>query len=99
MPAHTMSWFQLSKETNHQIDMISKDFFWKKSNGNTGLSMVSWDKVCRPKKAGRLVLRKIEAVNSAFLSKLTQKLFDGQSLWVEQMQGKYPIDENFFPRN
>ena len=58
--------------------------------------MVSWDKVCRPKKAGGLGLRKMEVVNSAFLKKLTYKLFYGESLWVEQMQGKYPIDENFF---
>ena len=60
--------------------------------------MVSWDKVCRPKKAGGLGLRKMGVVNSAFLSKLTWKLFHGQSLWVEQMQGKYPIDENVFFR-
>jgi len=58
--------------------------------------MVSWDKVGRPKKAGGLGLRKMEAVNSAFISKLTWKLFHGESLWVEQMQGKYSIDENFF---
>jgi len=38
----------------------------------------------------------VEAVNSAFLSKLTWKLFHGQSLWVEQMKAKYPINELFF---
>ena len=58
--------------------------------------MVSWDMVCRPKKARGLGMRKMEAVNSAFVSKLTWKLFHGQSLWVEQMQGKYSIDANFF---
>jgi len=38
----------------------------------------------------------MEAVNSAFLSKLAWKLFHNQSLWVEQMQAKYQIDKNFF---
>ena len=58
--------------------------------------MVSWDKVCQPKKAGWLGLRKMEAVNSAFISKLTWNLFHGESLWVVQMRGKYSINENFF---
>jgi len=62
------------------------------------LSIVSWDKVCRPKKGRGLGLRKMKVVNSAFLSKLTWKLFYGESLWLEQMQGKYPIDEIFFCR-
>jgi len=38
----------------------------------------------------------MEAVNSAFPSKLTRKLFYDESLWLEKMQGKYPIDEIFF---
>ena len=55
--------------------------------------MVSWDKICQPKKAKGLGLRKMEAVNCAFLNKLTWKLFYDQSLWVEQMQAKYQLDE------
>ena len=58
--------------------------------------MVSWDKICRVKKVGGLDLRKIEPINSAFLSKLMWKLFYNQSLWVEQMQAKYQLDENLF---
>ena len=58
--------------------------------------MVSWDKICRPKKSGGLGLRKMKAINSAFLSKLTWKLLHDHSLWVEQMCAKYPINENFF---
>ena len=46
MPAHTMECFQLPKETNRLIDKISTNFFWKKTNENKGLPMVSWDKVC-----------------------------------------------------
>jgi len=36
------------------------------------------------------------AVNTAFLSKLTWKLFYGQSLRVEQMHAKYQLDEKKF---
>mgnify|MGYP007039596783 CR=1 FL=1 len=60
------------------------------------MHMVSWDKICQPKKVGGLGLRKMEAINSAFLSKLTWKLIDDHGLWVEQMHTKYQIDANFF---
>ena len=58
--------------------------------------MVSWDKICRPKQSGGLGIRKMEAVNSTFLSKLTWKLFNQQCLWTDQMLAKYPVNENFF---
>jgi len=95
MPVHTMQCFQLPSATTSQIDRISRNFFWQKLGDNKGLPMVSWDKVCRPKKAGGLGLRKMAAVNSAFLSKLTWKLFHSQSLWVDQMKAKYSINEFF----
>ena len=38
----------------------------------------------------------MDAVNSAFLSKLTWKLFYHQGLWVDQMQVKHQLDEFFF---
>jgi len=96
MPAHTMQCFQLPCTTSRQIDKISREFFWKKSTSLRGLPMVSWDKICRPKKSGGLGLRKMEAINSTFLSKLTWKLFHDHSLWAEQMCAKYPVNENFF---
>ena len=68
---HTIQCFQLPKETTHEIEKISRDFFWKKSDDNKGLPMVSWDKVCQPKKVGGLGLRKMKVVDSAFLRKLT----------------------------
>jgi len=58
--------------------------------------MILWDKVYRPKKSGGLGLRKMDAVNSAFLSKLTWKMFHGNSLWVDQMKAKYALNEDFF---
>jgi len=39
----------------------------------------------------------MEAVNSAFISKLTWNLFYDNSLWVTQMQAKYSLSEGFLP--
>ena len=96
MPANTMQCFQVPVSTCKAIDRISRDFFWKTSTQGKGLPMVVWDKVCRPKKFGGLGLRKMEAVYSAFLSKLTWKLFHEQNLWATQMHAKYSINEHFF---
>jgi len=41
MPAHTMQCFQLPRMTHRNIDRISRNFFWKKSNDSNGLPMVS----------------------------------------------------------
>jgi len=67
MLVHTMQCFQLPKDTNRQIDKISRDFFWKKSIENKGLRMIAWDKICRQKTAGGLGFRKIDVINSTFL--------------------------------
>jgi len=77
IPAHTMQCFQIPCTTSRQIDKISRDFFWKNSVTSRGLPMVSWDKICLPKKSGGLGLRKMEALNSAFMCKLIWKLFSG----------------------
>jgi len=50
MPAHTMQCFQFPIATTKQIDKISQNFFWQKSGDSTGLPMVAWDKIYRPKK-------------------------------------------------
>jgi len=41
MSAYTMQCSQLPSMTNRNIDRISRNFFWKKSNDNKGLPMVS----------------------------------------------------------
>ena len=75
MLAHTMQCFQLPSSTSKKIDKISRDFFWKKSDKDKGFPMVSLDKICPPQMVGGLDLRKLEAVNSAFLSKLILETF------------------------
>jgi len=62
--------------THRQLAKISRDLFWKKSNEHKGLPMISWDKICQPKKVGGLGLRKMGVINRTFLSKLTWKLFN-----------------------
>jgi len=42
LPAHTMQCFELPSS----LDKCNREFFWKKSNTDKGLPLISWDKVC-----------------------------------------------------
>jgi len=50
LSSHTIECFKLPKSASNTLDGINRDFFWKKSNIEKGLPMVSWDKVCCLKK-------------------------------------------------
>ena len=47
--------------------------------------MVTWDKICRPKKLGGLGLCKTSAINTAFVAKLSWKfLTQSNNYWVNR---------------
>ena len=60
------------------------------------MPLISWDKISRTKTSRVLGVRKMEAVNTAFISKLTWKIFHDHSLWEYQMAVKYPVNTAFF---
>lgn len=61
--------------------------------------MVSWDKMCRPKKLGGLEFRKTEATNKAFLSRLAWRVMsEEENLWIEVVRSKYLRKENCMER-
>ena len=52
--------------------------------------MIAWDKISRPKSFGGLGLKKTEAVNLAFQTKLAWKIVgDNKGLWTEIIKQKY----------
>jgi len=72
--------FKLPKQNTKALGRVHKEFFWKKSNTDKGLTMIAWDIICQPKKLGGLGLRKIKAVNLAFQCKLTRKILHEKDL-------------------
>ena len=97
LPTHTMQCFELPSSTSKYLDKCNREFFWKKSNTEKGLPLVSWDKACRPKSRGGSGLQKIEAINKAFQCKLTQKILTNVPiLWVQSMRAKYLCSTNLF---
>jgi len=66
-----------------QIDRLNREFFSKKSNTEKGMTLVEWDKICRPKEEGGIGLRKTAALNIAFQCKLAWKILtDKKNIWA-----------------
>ena len=96
LPVHTMQCFELPKQNTKMLDKVHRNFFWKKSNVDKGLPMISWEKICRPKKFGGLGFRKTTAINLAFQCKLAWKILqEKENLWVAIMTAKYLKHSNF----
>lgn len=76
------------------LDNINRNFFWNNNMGpnnpHGALSLISWDKICRPKCEGDLRIRKVQDVNAAFLAKLGWKILkDPNNLWVKVVSAMY----------
>lgn len=94
-----MQCLELPKSTPRELDKIHRDFFWKNSSNEKGMSMVSGDKVCRPKKLGGLGFRKAEATNQAFLAKLGWRILsESNTLWTSLVNNKYLKKDEFLTR-
>lgn len=99
LPAHTMQCFELPKDTSSTLDKFHRDFFWKNQTIEKGMNMVSWDKMCRPKKLGGLGFGKTEAINKAFLAKLAWRVTsEEENLWIEVGKSKYLTNDKIMDR-
>lgn len=76
------------------MDKKSRDFLWHNNmdpdSNHTSLTLVSLDKICRPKCEGDLGIRKYQYINAAKLAKLGWKvLTNPENLWVQMVSAKY----------
>ncbi|GAU22731.1 hypothetical protein TSUD_138560 [Trifolium subterraneum] len=72
-----------------------RNFLWKGTT-NTGINLVGWDKITKPKNKGGLGIRKAREANTALLGKLVWNIHqDKDVLWVQIMKHKYVKDDIF----
>jgi hypothetical protein len=97
VPSYAMSTFLLPKSFCRKLDQCFKNFWWGFPPKKTrNLSLKSWNSLCSPKALGGLGFRKMEDVNLALISKLGWKLLtSSDSMWVQQLQGKYILSGSF----
>lgn len=64
-----LSLFRILTNFADAIEKIQKSFLWSGVEERKRISLIDWDKVCRPKKLGGLGLRNIKTINKSLLAK------------------------------
>lgn len=71
------------------LDKLTRDFIWKDS-ASKGINLVGWHTITKPKKEGRLGVRKVRESNTAMLGKLVWELHSQHDKpWVNMLLSKY----------
>lgn len=95
IPSYSMQISWLPQNVCNSIDCTVRDFIWKGS-ASSGLPMVSWKKIARPKQVGGLGVCSARMCNTALLGKLVWDLCNCPSkLWVQILSHKYVSTEGF----
>ena len=69
MPMYIFTCFKVPEAICNKMDAISRAFWWGHDLGEKKMHLVSWDKVCKPKREGGLGLRKFGLMNKSMLAK------------------------------
>lgn len=80
------------------MDGIVRRFWWESDPSKRNfLALKSWDKLCKPKKEGRLGFRRFKDINTAILAKLAWKIAGREvSLWTNILRRNYLKGKSFF---
>ena len=98
IPVHSMSTIALPKSTLDELDKIARTFLWGSTTEQRKQHLISWKKVCLPKKEGGLGIRSSRDMNTALLAKIGWRLLeDKTSLWAKVLRSKYKVKEIYDP--
>ncbi|XP_013739955.2 uncharacterized protein LOC106442870 [Brassica napus] len=70
LPVHTMSTIALPASSLNQLNKIARSFIWGSTDGTRKQHLVSWERICKPKREGGLCIRLAKEMNVALLAKL-----------------------------
>ncbi|KAL3361727.1 hypothetical protein AABB24_014546, partial [Solanum stoloniferum] len=72
------------------VDKICRDYLWGRTTDKRKIALVSWDKVCTPKKCGGLSIKSSKQWNTASVGKLIWQLSRKKDiLWLKWVHGIY----------
>nr|XP_009603288.1 uncharacterized protein LOC104098298 [Nicotiana tomentosiformis] len=67
-----------------EVDQKCRDFLWGGSEEQRKVSLIAWDKICRPKKCGDLNIKACKEWNKAYVGKLRWQVIEKKdTLWVK----------------
>ncbi|XP_021761435.1 uncharacterized protein LOC110726292 [Chenopodium quinoa] len=97
LPSYLCSSSLLPNDVAKELDSLHRKFFWRQEKDKNCIPLIAWDKICRPKNAGGLGLRRTMPLNNAFIAKLGWKIIsEPNSLLVKIIRDKYLCNKSFF---
>lgn len=98
MPTYVMQSSILPRTTCDEIDKLCRGFIWGDEVNHRRIHLLSWDKLCKPKKEGGLGLRSSREANSALMLKAIWNLCSNpKDMWSAVIRHKYKCGRNDFP--
>lgn len=90
IPSYAMSCFRIPVGLCNEIEQTCAKFWWSGKSGEKGLHWVRWDGLCKPKCAGGMGFRKLNAFNKALLAKqIWSIIHNPNSLMAKVLKAKY----------
>lgn len=83
--------FEFHVSISNEIERIFVNFLW-----NNRMQTISWVDVCKPKKEGGFVIRRINDLCKAAGLKMIWRLLNSNSLWSSWMNIKYLKGRSFW---
>ena len=94
VPIHTMSTIALPSSSLNQLVKIARSFIWGSIDGTRKQHLVSWERICKPKREGEIDIQLAKEMNVALLAKLGwRKLNTEDGLWVNILRKKFRVGE------
>ncbi|XP_060216727.1 uncharacterized protein LOC132644165 [Lycium barbarum] len=84
------SLFILPQSVLKEVDKKCREFLWGSTTEKKKISLVAWEKLCRPKHQGGLNIKGCKIWNMAAVGKLIWHIMEKKDiLWVKWVQGVY----------
>lgn len=90
MPIYQLSCFSLPRSKKGALNKHLRSFFWKGTKAKKRISLMAWDKICRPKSVRGMGIKDIKVQSKALGAKLVWKMFRPPHLkWAQILFHKY----------
>ena len=97
---YLMQSFLLPKGILDKIDQINKNFFWNKLQSDNYHPLISWERLCTPKKDGGLGFKTAEQINLSMQMKLLWRIIaNPNNIWSKIITEKYLSKEPLMERS
>ncbi|KAJ4780270.1 RNA-directed DNA polymerase (reverse transcriptase)-related family protein [Rhynchospora pubera] len=94
LPVYYMTTEQIPKRWLKEMTGIMARFFWGKVGKTRYLTLIAWEKICKPIDKGGLGVRNLNDVGEALFLKLAWAIVSGEDkLWVQLCRAKYYHEE------